>query len=456
MLYDAGVPAFFILEGDSLYMNGRTIKRPNEEALQRVLEREKGTVSEVILRLAWQMGLSRDEIHHLQWQQVALPEMQVQLADRSIPMDAAVMTCLEHRATLYQKYSDYAVVSNRGTARLEPQSISRLARFALDAEESLKGISLKDLRHDFIIRQLAIHPWPYVARISGMASTTMYTMFSTYMREDSAADAQESAAPKKTGVQADEFFVWKIVQAEGPSPVGIALWMAWHYCMEVTEIISLTWPDVDVHNGVIHLEDREVVIDAMLQRWLRELLASRTPQDDPHVLLTPKSKRPFEASRISKATRTVLIRHGAEDMTFQDLVYAAKRNAVDVQLLKYLKEKGSITRGDVTELLQTTPTAAYTQLRRLADTGAIVRIGGKYYLPEAVVLPEQQYDAIRQYLKNYGVAYLQALADLLKIERRPCAWILRRFIEEGKLARRGQLYVLPEAVAASKSEAQQV
>ena len=42
-----------------------------------------------------------------------------------------------------------------------------------------------------------------------------------------------------------------------------------------------------------------------------------------------------------------------------------------------------------------------------------------------------------------GAAFRQDLADLLRVEGRPCATILRRFVEEGKVVRVGQIYRLP-------------
>jgi len=443
-------------------MGGRTIKRPEEAAMKRVLAQEQGSVSEVILRLAWQAGLSREELRNLKWSQVSARELR--LEERSVPLEGEVAGCLERRGSQYRGREVYVVTGSRGRGQLEPQSISRLARFALDREEVLRGVSLKDLRHDFIVRQLGQHPWPYVARISGMAATTMYTMFSDFMGEagtESGADARQSTAVEPLAVAAmavadipveketpqaaapvvDEFFAWTLVQEEGPTAVGLALWLAWRHCLDGGEILSLTWADVE--GDRLRLPDREVVLDPLLKKWLEQLRARRLPGEDPHLLLTPRSHRPYDAARLSRAVRTVFIRHGAEALTFQDFLLAARRHAVDSQVLKALAERGSLTRGDVVALLDTTPAAAYSQLRRLTETGVILRVGGKYYLPGRVVPPEEQYAAVRAYLKTIGVAYLQALADLLKLERRACARVLRRFVQEGKLARRGQMYVLP-------------
>ena len=51
--------------------------------------------------------------------------------------------------------------------------------------------------------------------------------------------------------------------------------------------------------------------------------------------------------------------------------------------------------------------------------------------------------AIRAYLEKAGFAYRQDIADLLHIQRKQCALILRRMVERGELAQSGQKYYLP-------------
>ena len=74
----------------------------------------------------------------------------------------------------------------------------------------------------------------------------------------------------------------------------------------------------------------------------------------------------------------------------------------------------------------------------------LVRIGARYYLPGTAVPPEQHYEVVRAYLEEEGGAYRKELADLLHIEEKQCSWILTGFVADGKLAREGQRYVLPE------------
>ena len=76
----------------------------------------------------------------------------------------------------------YVVFSGRFGDRMQPESISRLARKALD-RGGLTAVRLIDLRHDWIIRQLADQDWPTVARISGVEVPALQARFSRFVTE---------------------------------------------------------------------------------------------------------------------------------------------------------------------------------------------------------------------------------------------------------------------------------
>lgn len=102
------------------------------------------------------------------------------LSDRTVPLEGDTLNCLRRRHERYAAVSDHVVISDRYKRPMPPESVSRLARNALDAE-GLR-VSLKDLRQDFVIRQLETHDWPYAARVSGMAVSTLRGAFSQYFR----------------------------------------------------------------------------------------------------------------------------------------------------------------------------------------------------------------------------------------------------------------------------------
>ena len=66
-------------------MEKDAIEKIDVEAMERLLEARRDTAEELILRLAWQQGLSRDEIQRLTWTDVSLEETgHLHLPDRLI------------------------------------------------------------------------------------------------------------------------------------------------------------------------------------------------------------------------------------------------------------------------------------------------------------------------------------------------------------------------------------
>ena len=67
---------------------------------------------------------------------------------------------------------------------MQPESISRLARQALD-RSGQKDVRLMDLRHDWIIHQLETEDWPTVARLSGVEVPALQARFSRFVTRES-------------------------------------------------------------------------------------------------------------------------------------------------------------------------------------------------------------------------------------------------------------------------------
>ena len=414
-------------------MREYVVNRPDEGAMRRVLEAEPISPEGVILRLAWQQGLSRDEISALTWEMVSFLDDRLELPDRMIPLEAEVRTCLWRLFQAHSEVSPYVVLSSRGRTPLRPESISRLARQVLD-REGQTAVRLMDLRHDWIIRQLADKDWPAVARVSGVEVPALQARFAAY--------APEKKAARRSAAHVDEFKLWKVLQTERDTPAGLALWLAWQLGLQAQEIVALTWEQVDFDSDSIRLSDREVPLTNVLRRILEDT-RRRAPAGEPHVLLTEHSRKPMDLPRLSRVTRAALIRGGMEDILLRDLRRDEGREDEDARLLSLAAAQGMLDRGDVMEQLGLSKTAAYARLRRLTERKKLVRIGGKYYLPGDVVPPEKHLETIRAYLEKAGFAYRQDIADLLHIQRKQCALILRRMVERGELAQSGQKYYLP-------------
>ena len=289
-----------------------------------------------------------------------------------------------------------------------------------------------DLRHDWIIRQLAERDWPEVARLSGVEMPALQARFGRFVEKKTTA---------RPAAAVDEFKLWKVLQAERDTPAGLAMWLAWHMGLQAREIAALTWDQVE--EGEICLEDRRVPMTNAVRRLLAETKARRGPEADPHVLLTEQSQRPVDLPRLSRMVRAALIRGGMEDTRLMDLRRDEARESGDAALLALAAEKGAISRGDVMAVLGLSRTAAYGRLHRLTERKKLIRVGGKYYLPGTVVPPEEQAEVIRAYLERMGFAYRQDIAELLHVRREQSAQILKRLVDRGELVRQGQKYLLP-------------
>lgn len=66
-------------------MPAEALKKPDEGAMARILARHPYSPEGVILRLAWQEGLSRKELNELTWDQVDFDGGSLLLPDRTVP-----------------------------------------------------------------------------------------------------------------------------------------------------------------------------------------------------------------------------------------------------------------------------------------------------------------------------------------------------------------------------------
>ena len=413
--------------------------------MRSILEQNRGYAAEVVLRLAWNLGLYREEMYNLKWKDISFAEQTVHLPDRTVPMGDEVAACLEARSKTYRgRLMEYVIVADKHGTHMLPQSISRLARTTLN-RGGLPDINLIDLRHDYIIRQLEQHDWPYVSRITGEAVSTLYANYSEYYTKGRGIKPNRPKA-----VAPDEYKLWKIIEAEGASPEGLALWMTWKLGMRVREILELTWEQVDLESGAIILDDRRIELSTEFLTRLQITKARRSEGADPHVLLTPRSQRPFDYARLSRSVRTILIRGGMEDVLLKDLLLDEKREDEDERILQCAREQGFVTKRDVIRMFGFSEKQAHTRLNQFVERGTLIRVGAKCFLPDAVVPPEEQYRVIREYLETVGTSFRKDLADLLRLDGRQCGVILQRFVAEGKLVRKGQIYSLPDPEKSEK------
>ena len=417
-------------------MQEYVINRPEKGAMDQILQKNSYNAAETILRLAWQAGLLRDEIQHLTWAQIDFPYRQIVLPDRTVPISEELVDWLADLKDHRNGCSETVVLSDRDHKPLTPQSISRLARTALD-KEGQTAIRLIDLRHDFVLRQLEEHDWQYVSRITGVEAAALNLHFSKHLREKKVSTRIRREEP----AQIDEFSLWKLVQTERTTPAGVTLWLTWQLGLRLEEIVALKWDQVDLEQGSLHMPDRTVSLTSGVHSVLKDLRAASP--DSVYVLTAPRSGQPYDRVRLSKLVRTLLIRAGMDNVTLRDLrLDCAARTGGEDQVMAYLRKHQSVTRNQVMELLGVSKTAAYTRLKQMEKRGKLTQVGARYYLKGNVVPPERQAEAILEYLAKEGFAYRQDIARLLRIDPGQCRPILQKMVAAGQIIQERQRYEL--------------
>lgn len=415
-------------------MREYVVNRPDREAMERVLLNNSNNAAGAIVRLAWQAGLLRDEIQSLTWEQVDFVDGCLALPDRRIPAGPELLEWLWTLREGQSSEREAVVLSDRDQKPLTPQSISRLARKALD-EQGQTDVRLIDLRNDFIIRQLEKRDWQYVSRISGVEAAGLNAHFARYLEEKKISTRVRREEPARI----DELALWKLLRSEGTSPAGVALLLTWQAGARLEEIVGLRWEQV--RGDRLCLEDREVPLSSGVKKILDELSAESGREG--FVLASPKSGRPYDRTRLSKLARAALIRAGLDNLTLRDLrVDCALRTGWERPVLAQVQRQGWTTRNEVMALLNVSRTVAYNHLKQLVERGRLAQVGARYYLPEAVVPPEEQEAAVLAYLEREGFAYRQDIARVLGIGVGQCRPLLRRMVAGGSVIQDRQRYRL--------------
>lgn len=425
-------------------MREYVVNRPDEKAMEQALLENPGNAAGAVLRLAWQAGLLRDEIQRLTWEQVDFLDRCLVLPDRKVPIGQELADWLQVLRDGRDQSQETVVLSDRDQKPLTPQSISRLARLALN-KQGQTDVRLIDLRHDFVLRQLEEHDWQYVSRITGVEAAGLNVHFAGHLEEKKIS----TRIHREESARIDEFALWKLLRTEGTSPAGIALWLTWQAGLRLEEIVALTWEQIQ--GDCLRLPRREVLLTSGTQQVLEEL-AAREGRRGP-VLTAPRSGLPYDRTRLSKLARAALIRAGLDDLTLRDLrVDYALRSGGAGQILSQVRRQGWTTRNEVRSLLNVSQAVAYHRLKQLVNRGQLTQVGARYYLPGTVVPPNSQEAALVKYLEREGFAYRQDVAALLHIQPKQCGLLLRHMVEAGQLLQRGQRYVLPGLAGERKAE----
>ena len=368
-------------------MNKKEIARPNEEAMLRLLAKYVNRVEEIIFRLAWQAGLTRQEILDLKWDEVDLEENIIRLPRRSIPMVDELRRCLDTRRVLIADNqracsSPYVILTDSQLKHPTKVHLSRLVAAALEEEELLRDLRLDNFRNDFIIRTLQNNPKTYAMEIAGINRVSINATFADYLPDEETKEKNQ----RKYYEPIDEQRLQALIQAEGFSEVAITLQLSWELGLSLLEIVSLAWKQIDFEKNELRIEGNVYLLSDTLIRMLQKSFSSSIPSEDTHILLTPRSKQPFDKDRLSKVVRNALVRGGLEDLRLSRLSHISQKKARIEKIYSYIKEHGFINNKQAADLWGVSFMIAHNNLIGMVAQGLLVQKGKSrgvtYYLPE--------------------------------------------------------------------------
>ena len=422
--------------------------RPSTDAVEAAIRRNHWNAAGLVLQLAWKAGLGREEISALTWDQVDLEGSVLRLPDREVPLSEETVKALEYWKKRYGDASGHVAVSTRSKLPLSKPSMSVMTRRALD-EVGQESVQLKDLRLDYIFRQIEANGLPYALQVSGVTLTTYKNSLSRVFL-DAGIQIQKptgkndkqpaSLSPSETNER-----LQSILRQDQDSPAGIALWLIYQMGLQIQEILQLTWDNVDFEAGTLLAHDEFLAMPPDIVHILHAEHDRRMPDDDPHVILTVCSRKPPAPERLGIMIHEVLIRGGLGDMTASD-VYLRKLREADWSILKaWVDEHGYIMPADAEKLLGIRNSAAWLRLNSLTQMGYLSHIGRKYYSAEKAPSSDKLKEAIYQLIRQSGPISCKVAMEQLGVPQRQIGYILRNMVKSGELSSPSHgKYALPD------------
>ncbi|MFB0920444.1 MAG: hypothetical protein QMB62_06130 [Oscillospiraceae bacterium] len=445
--------------------------RPDDSAMQLLLSHEDCSPAGTILRLAWFCGLLRNEITFLLWEQINFTAGELVLPDRRIPLTDQMLSYLSRLHEQNSQYSQHVLISGRKTAPMAEQSVSAIARKALDTYGQ-NNVRLNDLRIDFIIRALGNNSWEQVSYISGVDLPTLQEHYLPYAGEGAARESEKAEITQEVRDALTGF-----LKKEGFSMVGLSVRFVWQLGIPVPSLPLLSWQHIDFENAMAVFEDRSVAIPGDFIQILRNVKCSRNSAY-PNIILNETRQNPTDAFFIQKAVQQALIRSGIMGITLPDLqndywrlhaselrgllrrapelsveFYSVPKNISleltrpsEDTLIEFLRTNVSADREALKSALSLSEPETGLLLRRALSAGKIVRVGFRYYLPDSVVHRENQKAVILQYVALHQPVTSSELSVLLGFqERRQIYWAINPLLKSGELVRIGRnKYRMPD------------
>ncbi|WP_409969507.1 winged helix-turn-helix transcriptional regulator [Bengtsoniella intestinalis] len=408
-------------------MSDFIINRPDGDAMERLLQAHVYDPVGKILRLALWAGLMRKELVSLQW--VDIHGDYINVDQRQIPLSPQLADYLNSATG---KQYPYVVTSSRNHAPLSAQGASHMVRQVLD-DAGQSAVRLADLRSEYIINALQSTPWEAVCQASGMGYAALRKNFAPYLNISLAAQPKEVTTLDPVQIQT-------ILDQHTDTAITLAMAFAWHMGITLQQMLPLTWRAVDLDAKTLTIEVEAIP----LAPWVAAYLNSMPVQNpDARIFVGPKSGNPLLPERISRLVRQVMLKNGINHVTLRDLVadYHQRQNGGSA-ILSHLQAHEKATTAQLSQALGLDNTVVYKHLKRLLQQKQVVQVGALYYLPSAVVPPEEHQAVLTAYLTQYERLYRKDVVELLGITPNQASILLQKWVKAGWLTQEKQCYQL--------------
>lgn len=246
----------------------------------------------VVIRLAWQLGLLRREIHQLTWGQVDFTASVVRLEDRAIPMEPEIQVFLQRLLT-GRKQGRARWCCRTAAAGSRRSSICPMSAGRRWTPPGSRKCACWICATIISCGQLQRHDWQYVSRVSGLDPRTLQLHFAESWQE-----RRMPAQPRAAGA-VDAEKVRAVLESEGASACGTALRLVWQMGLYQEELLQLRWDMIDWQAQQVRLPGRTVPLNPALIPFLQALQELNRADSD-LVLISDRPDGPWRAPTFPK------------------------------------------------------------------------------------------------------------------------------------------------------------
>ena len=405
--------------------------KPDKQRIIKLLEAEYLTPAGTIVRLAWLCGLAASELSTLTWGQVDYENTIIHLQDRDVPIPEQLMNYL-HSLQAIIGDGQYVVTNARyDKTSVSRVSVSRYARMALDYVGQ-PDITLADLRYDYIDRLVESLPLEQVARQVGMAPLSLQLRY----KERSDVEIKTTTVRdrrKQPGF--DEQKLMALLEKEGHSIAASVIRLSWMGGLSLSQILQLKWDQVSLREREIKAGQAVYPISDELYCYLVEeeqsdgylVTGMRSNKPLEYAFVSRKVREALIGGGIESLKLSDIKGERAPRPKEPDYSGA---------ILKMLSMRGMIRSNDVVEELGLPIEKARDQLSQIVEREQIVKVGKAYYPTGGT--PEDSFDeVILDYLKEHGTISRGETIKLLGVMPRQVIYYLQKAVAAGKLLKCG-------------------